>query len=264
MIKKFYMVLVLVGVVLLLSNQIKAQSFEAEGDSIVQSLRGSLIPLQWAEKELSEISSIIPGEMYYQEDATESTFKQKVSEAGIIHLATHAIIDDDSPMHSKLVFTPDSSSDEDGFLNTYELYNMNLKANLVVLSACNTGYGKLVRGEGVMSLARGFTYAGCPSIVMSLWPVDDKSTYTLMKDFYLGITEGLKKDEALRQAKLNYIKNAKEPLASPFYWAGFTSLGNTEAIETRPVRSYIKWFVMAFFIITLFIFRKKILKPLSN
>lgn len=166
-----------------LQYPLRAQAISSEDDSTLQVLRGSLIKLQWAENEVSGISDIIAGNTYYNKNATEETFKKQAPKAGIIHLATHAIVDDENPMYSKLALAPDTTTQEDGFLNTYELYNMQLDANMVVLSACNTGYGKLIRGEGIMSLARGFIYAGCPSIVMSLWPVDDQSTSTIMKDF---------------------------------------------------------------------------------
>ncbi len=110
---------------------------------------------------------------------------------------------------------------------------MQLKANLAVLSACNTGSGKLSRGEGIMSLARGFMYAGCPSVITSLWSVDDKSTAVIMKHFYEGLSKGLSKDDALRASKLSYLKNADEIKSNPFYWAGFVLIGNPDAIHLK-------------------------------
>jgi CHAT domain-containing protein len=227
-----------------LQYPLRAQTILSENDSSLQILRGSLIKLQWAENEVSGISDIIAGNTYYNQNATEETFKKQAPKAGIIHLATHAIVDDENPMYSKLALAPDTTTQEDGFLNTYELYNMQLDANMVVLSACNTGYGKLIRGEGIMSLARGFIYAGCPSIIMSLWPVDDQSTSTIMKDFYSGLSNNLSKDEALRQAKLNYLKNADEVKANPFYWAGFVSIGNTNPIQLKAKINYMLWFLV--------------------
>jgi len=87
-------------------------------------------------------------------------------------------------MYSKLAFTRDKESKDDGYLNTYELFNLSLKARMAVLSACNTGAGTMQKGEGIMSLARGFYYAGCPDVVMTLWPVEDKISTQLIKDFY--------------------------------------------------------------------------------
>ena len=212
---------------------VRAQNGSA--DSLTDTLRGSLIELPWSLTEIEEISDIVEGDIFVKEDATEGNFKETAEKFGIIHLATHAVIDDKQPMYSKLVFAKDESdTTEDGYLNTYELYNMKLNAKLAVLSACNTGAGKVVRGEGIMSLARGFTYAGCPSVVMSLWPADDRSTSTIMKSFYEGLARGLPKDEALRSAKLEYINSADPAKASPFYWAGFVPIGDMNPIDLKP------------------------------
>ena len=208
-----------------------AQSFAIEDTTALDSLRGSMIRLNWAEKEVTSISELMNGEVYCYNRATEKTFKEKAPHAGILHIATHAVVNDANPLFSKLLFSPDPASGEDGFLNTYELYNMRLNATMVVLSACNTGYGKLVRGEGIMSLARGFMYAGCPSLVMSLWPVDDQSTSILMRYFYEGLKLGYDKDKALRQAKLEFLKNADEVKANPFYWSGMIFIGNTDPLQ---------------------------------
>ena len=231
-------------IILLLSfyHFIKAQN-TAEEDSSLFLLRKPLMKLQWTQKEVNSILSIVKGKSYCHRHATEETFKNTAPEAGIIHLATHAIVDDRNPLYSKLVFANDKSSREDGFLNTYELYNIRLNADLVVLSACNTGYGKLVRGEGIMSLARGFMYAGCPSIVMSLWPVDDLSTNRLMDHFYQNLASGFRKDEALRQAKIEYINEADNVKSNPFYWAGFVSIGSPDSVNLPSKTNYALWMI---------------------
>lgn len=219
--------------------------------SELDSLRGSLIRLPWAEKEVQEIANLVAGKAFLRGAATEKSFKENAPEAGIIHLATHAIVDDQRPLYSKFVFAPNEDSGEDGYLNTYELYNMDLKADLAVLSACNTGYGKLHRGEGIMSLARGFIYAGCPSIVMSLWPVDDRASALLMTDFYKGLSEGRSKDAALRAAKLEYLKTADAERANPFYWAGFVSIGDTRPLALAPRRNYTPWIAVSVVLLAL-------------
>jgi CHAT domain-containing protein len=143
----------------------------------------------------------------------------------------HTIMNDSLPMFSKLVFasTPDSSND--GFLNTQEIYNMKLNARLVVLSACNTGSGKMRTGEGVMSMARAFLYAGCPSIVMTLWEVEDKSSATLVLDFYRYLFKGYSKPEALRLAKLEYLTNADPFKSHPYFWMGYIVIGDPSPIK---------------------------------
>jgi len=192
--------------------------------------RSKLTSLAWNQQEAEAIAGFMNGKAFVGNDASEKYFKRNAHRYGMIHLAMHALVDDRSPMLSKLAFTESADSVEDGFLNAYELYDMDLQAQLVVLSACETGYGKLQKGEGIMSLAHAFMYAGCPSVVMSHWLADDKATARLMELFYTNLDKGLDKDEALRQAKLIYMKEADEIRQSPAFWAGFVVLG-----DTRPV-----------------------------
>lgn len=187
--------------------------------------------LNGAKDEVTGISKYVKSDIFRNNLAQEKSFKEKAENYGILHFAMHTIINDSLPMFSKLVFAePDNNTVDDGFLNTYEIYNLKLNAQLAVLSACETGTGKLQGGEGVMSMARGFIYAGCPSIIMTLWKVEDKSGVQIMKDFYFYLTKGKKKDVALRMAKLNHL-NSSDPLtAHPHYWLGYVSIGNPEAM----------------------------------
>ena len=148
---------------------------------------------------------------------------------------------------SKFLFSPEADSSEDGKLHAYELFAMDLPAQMAVLSACNTGLGNLRRGEGMMSLAQAFTYAGCPSVVMSHWPVDDKSTADLMTSFYQHLADGLPKDEALRQARLGFLESATPANSHPYFWGGFVVLGDTSPIVTRSVSLW--WFGLAGFLL---------------
>jgi CHAT domain-containing protein len=158
----------------------------------------------------------------------------------VIHLATHSIVDDENPSFSRLIFSAGSDSTEDGHLHSYELYNLHLNADLVTLSACNTGFGKIQEGEGIMSLARGFAYAGCPNIVMSLWPASDKATAHLMEMFYQGLAAGLSKDAALRKAKLQYLNEADALSANPYFWSSFVFMGEPSPLKTTmPVRGVV-------------------------
>ena len=243
MMSRLYIIIILCLTVGLLRDTTDAKTGPAQQSS-QNHVQQPLIRLQWAEKEVRGIADDLHGRAFCRRGATEDIFKRKAPQAGIIHLATHAIVNDEDPLYSKLVFAKDAASNEDGFLNTFELYNMKLNASLVVLSACNTGYGKVIHGEGIMSLARGFMYAGCPSIVMSLWPVDDQSTAGLMKGFFSGLAQGLRKDDALRRAKLDYLKQADAVKSNPFYWAGFVSIGNTHPILIRVHKNYPSWVLM--------------------
>jgi CHAT domain-containing protein len=165
-------------------------------------------------------------------------------------------------MLSKLVFSkPDQKLTDDGYLNAYEIYNMKLNARLAVLSACETGSGKLQRGEGVMSMARGFIYAGCPSIVMTLWQVEDKSGVKIMEDFYHYLSKGKRKDVALRMAKLNHLNNSDPLTAHPHFWLGYVNIGNPESLYTsKDVYFVIFLFIAVLLVLADWHFRKKRLK----
>ena len=128
---------------------------------------------------------------------------------------------------------------------------------MVVLSACNTGTGELQRGEGVISLARGFAFAGAKSIISTLWSVNDKSTEVLMSSFYKHLKSGMKKDEALRKAKQDYRRNPKND-AHPFYWAAFIPSGDMSALDlnTQVISIQYKSWVLLLIIIMLIILMK--------
>lgn len=220
-------------------DNIKEDTYE--GMSTV--FRDKLEPLEWNGTELNSISNYFGGNFLKDTLATEKAFKQQSGNYKILHLAMHALIDNDNPMLSKLVFTQDYDSLEDGMLHTFELFNMNLSAELAVLSACNTGIGKLQKGEGVMSLGRAFSYAGCPSIVMSHWSVDDRSTSELMSLFYKNLSEGKSKDLSLKQAKKEFLNNTDELRTHPLYWAGFVVLGDTKPLTNGSGHQLIYWLI---------------------
>ncbi|MEO1626409.1 MAG: CHAT domain-containing protein, partial [Bacteroidota bacterium] len=133
----------------------------------------------------------------------------------------------------------------DGYLSVIDLNNLQLDAELAVLSACNTGSGQLLRGEGVMSLARSFMTAGCNSTLMSLWAVNDCTTSDIMLNFYKELEKGLPKNEALRQAKLQYIAQASQEYAHPYYWGAFLQFGNSRAMELQHRQPSSIWWMLA-------------------
>jgi CHAT domain-containing protein len=192
-----------------------------------------LFDLPNSKNEISKINEIFDGISLADSDATELNFKQKSKDFDILHLAMHTIVNDTNPMFSKLIFTLDNDTIQDGFLNTYEIYNLELNARMAVLSACNTGSGKLQRGEGIMSLARGFLYAGVPSIIMTLWEVDDISGSEIMTGFYSYIKKGYYKDEAIRLAKIDYLTNANQFNAHPYFWSAYVGIGNIKPLVSN-------------------------------
>ncbi|KOH43249.1 hypothetical protein NC99_39170 [Sunxiuqinia dokdonensis] len=221
----------------------------------ISEYRAGLLPLPAVSKEVDFVGEYVSGDIFKDSLAQESQFKRAASDYDILHLAMHTLINDTLPMYSKLAFSkPYMDEAEDGWLNTNEIYTMDLKARMAVLSACNTGSGKLQKGEGVMSLARGFLYAGCPSIVMTLWEVEDESGAHIMKDFYKFLSKGKTKNEALRSAKLAHIQNADPLKAHPHYWLGYVVVGNPEPLfKSKDI-----YFVLIIFGVIVFLFLDQI------
>ena len=229
--------------ILAMAPDYSAEMPSPESMSTRQYYRDRLTPLPGARAEAIKVAELMDGELLLDEDATEYNFKNLAGDYQILHLAMHTLIDDENPMFSKLVFSEADSDIEDGFLNTYEIYNLGLNAGLAVLSSCRSGYGILRRGEGIMSLARGFLYAGVPSIVMTNWEIEDKSGAEIMINFYRYLLKGYRKDEALRQARLDFLDNADMLRAHPYFWGAYVCIGNPGEI----FRSYRNFYSMATF-----------------
>jgi CHAT domain-containing protein len=161
-------------------------------------------------------------------DANEANVKNDAAprEARILHFASHALVDGEQPAYSALLMSasPDTEPAEDGLLQVHEIFNLDLDADLVVLSACETALGRRVRGEGLIGLTQAFLYAGARSVSVSLWPVADESTADLMVAFYRRVNAGESEAEALREAKLDLIRSPRQ--GHPYYWAPFVLVGN--------------------------------------
>ena len=188
--------------------------------------------LRYNREEVAFAADLFGGEMFTGDEATETNFKQQAGQGKLLHLSMHAYAHDKNGDFSGLIFTQQGdSTQEDGFLHSNELYNLSLRAELAVLSACQTGIGTLAPGEGIMSLGRAFKYAGCPNVTMSLWNADDQSTNHIMQYFFAHLHGGLAKDEALRRAKLDYLGQARSAQAHPYYWAAFVQLGDRDPLS---------------------------------
>jgi CHAT domain-containing protein len=151
---------------------------------------------------------------------------RQLSQYRILHFATHGLLNSERPELSGLVFSlvDQEGKPQDGFLRLHEIYNLQLNADLIVLSACETGLGKEIKGEGLIGLTRGFMYSGAPRVVASLWNVDDLATAELMKLFYHRmLKDGLAAGAALRAAQLELSRQKR--WASPYFWAGFVLHG---------------------------------------
>lgn len=197
--------------------------------------RNGLGNLKYNTLEVDAIDNLFDTKAFKDDLATTTNFISNAKDYKIIHLSTHAKSNDTYGDYSFIAFSKNDSLQKDK-LYVRELYNLNLDADMVVLSACETGIGELKKGEGVISLARAFTYAGARSTVTSLWNVNDAQTSKLMTLFYTNLKAGMSKDEALRKAKLSYIET--EDLASPYFWAAFIPAGDMEIIQFNGNSTY--------------------------
>ncbi len=180
-------------------------------------------------REVEQISALFPKDqvsLLLREQAREENAKTagRFNEFRFVHFATHGLLNEERPSYSGLILSLAGSQSEDGLLQGYEIFNLKLNADLVVLSACETGLGKEVKGEGLVGLSHAFFYAGTPSLVVSLWKVQDRSTADLMVNLYREIGRTQTKSEALRQAKLILIQQNR--YADPYYWAPFVLTGD--------------------------------------
>lgn len=180
-------------------------------------------------RELANIEELITGSFHYDSGINKRLFMEQMGTAKVLHLATHAFLNDSFPLRSHLLLG-NSVGDANQQMYAYELYDLPIKADLVVLSACNTGQGQWQDGEGIISLSRGFAHAQCRSMVMSLWRVNDFATASLMKHFYAHLKDGQTKDMALREAKVHFLEENKGLKGHPYFWAGFVLKGNHKAI----------------------------------
>ena len=180
---------------------------------------GAELALPWAEREARMVAQHEQGStMLVRADATEARVKKLLETAGVVHLATHGDLSENDPMSSAVLLVPGGG--EDGRLEVREVFALDLHARLVVLSACETGLGKLSRGDELVGLQRAFLYAGTPAVITTLWKVDDKATFELVRAFYTRL-ESTEPVGALRQAQLETMKTFPHPYA----WAAFGLTG---------------------------------------
>jgi CHAT domain-containing protein/Flp pilus assembly protein TadD len=198
----------------------------AEGASNARSFSETFARLPFTRREANEIISLVPstsGTKVLDFNASRETVNSGLlAQYRIVHFATHARANDEYPELSGLVLSlvNEKGQVQDGLLQLHEIYNLNLPVDLVVLSACETGLGRKVRGEGLIGLTRGFFYAGAKRVVASAWQVNDASTSNLMKYFYQAmLTDRMSAAAALRVAQLKMLKQPQRQ--APYYWAAF-------------------------------------------
>jgi CHAT domain-containing protein len=227
-------------------------AFGFTGRSDVRSGDASSTEIAGSETELLALSEKFPeGTYLYGAGVTENNFKIKAGDYDLLHLAVHGNGDTGEDYSATLYFR-DADGPEDGRLYWYELYGMNLRASLAVLSSCESGIGKTYRGEGMLSMANAFTFAGCSNVVMGLWKVDDQVSVKLMDTFYSELLQGMAIDEALALAKRTYLASADQVSANPKIWGSLVAYGEAQIV--RPDELHTGWFVLALTVLVVGIF----------
>jgi CHAT domain-containing protein len=197
---------------------------------------GSLVEAEREVQEISKLYGTARSRMSIGSQATEERAKNDAGKFRILHFATHGVLDDSSPMYSHVVLaSPSKESKEDGLMEAWEMMNLDLHADVVVLSACETARGRFGAGEGVIGMSWALFVAGTPTTVASQWKVPSRSTADIMIDFHrnlLGANQprrmGMSKARALQQSSLNQLRHG--PFRHPFYWAGFVLIGDGASV----------------------------------
>lgn len=191
----------------------------------------SLLSQPFTQDLTGELKKEFGARVFLKEDATKQNFLENAQSNSILHIGTHAVSDNLRPELSQLVFAKDNANFEEGnIVYAHEIYGAHLPSELTVLTACETGKPGFQPGEGMISLAHAFNYAGSESLMTSLWKIDEASSAVIVKSFYEYLNEDFPKDEALRKAKLDYLQTAEGRTLAPQYWAGLVIMG-----DVRPI-----------------------------
>ncbi len=182
--------------------------------------------------EVDSIKFLFGGISFVGDEAVKQNFRNQCGHASIVHFAGHAVQEEINPDFSHLLFSKNTPNNNKNQMPVREIYARHINAEMVVLSACNTGMGEIQRGEGMYSLGRAFSYAGAQSLVSTLWSVNDESTKDIMISFYKNLKDDMTKDEALWKAKKDFISKHQTNIDSrPLFWAGFVAYGDMQALD---------------------------------
>jgi CHAT domain-containing protein len=208
-----------------------AKVFAFSPDYSNASLSGtSVSSLQGTGLEIASIYNNFRGRSFSGENATKTNFISSLKAPSVIHLAMHSMTDSANSRYSYLMFDSHNLSDQDSRLYNYEISLTRINSPMVVLSACNSGTGTLYYGEGLMSLARGFTLAGAASVIKTAWEINDETSAPIITQFYNYLSKGKSKNDAMRLAKLDYLKKSSPAFKNPYYWAAYEVLGDNSPI----------------------------------
>jgi CHAT domain-containing protein len=197
-------------------------------DSAISSLEGAGI-------EIGSIFKWFRGKSFSGDNATKTNFISALHDPAIFHLAMHSMSDSINSKYSYLMFDSHNLSPANAKLYNYEISLARIKSPMVVLSACNSGTGTLLSGEGLMSLARSFRLAGASSVIITAWEINDQASAGIMTRFYFHLSKGREKNEAMRLAKLEYLKSSPPSFKNPYYWAAYEVLGDNEPVARNSM-----------------------------
>ena len=201
------------------------------------------------------MKKLIGGEIYLDENSTQSSFKRNADGHKIIHIGTHAEYNNVHPEQSGLIFAKNISATNDtNFLSLYDIYNCNMHADLAILTACESGKPGYQDGEGMVSLAHAFNYAGSERILTALWKIDEQSSSQITELFIKNLKAGDATDEALRKAKLRYLEHAEGRMKSPLYWSGLIIMGEPAGLTFVNSTTYTYWIAGGVLVLVLIIF----------
>jgi len=222
-----------------------APSFGGNSSSTLRSCDDNqLIDLKCNAEELKAVSDYLDGSYFENSAAAMDKFVNNLNNSKVLHLATHTCIDTNNTGLSRIYLSDNEVTMLD--LNTYDI-----KSKLAVLSACNTGIGEYISGDGVQSLAWAFMQAGCQSTLMSLWPIDDCTTSDFMSYYYKNLKAGKRKDESLQLAQIEFLSKAPKNQQHPFYWAAFTTYGSMDLIRSE---NSTLWLIVGALLLALMLF----------
>lgn len=226
-----------------------APIFASENGGTRNDNLSSLKSLPFAQEELNYLRSNFNGSFLSGKLATTDNLIKNMGDYSVIHLATHAGLNSTDPMLNEIHLS-------DGAITNYDIMNLNVSPDLVVLSACNTAQGGYQEGEGMISLSRGFFEAGVKSLQSTLWEMNDYSSSQIVKGMYGNLKQGKRKSSALRASKLEYIVSAEKIRSHPYFWAGMIQIGNDDPIIEKS-NSMLYFVILGLLLLVgIFIFRK--------
>lgn len=221
----------------------------------------TLIPQPFTDRLVSTLKGLFGGKVYTKEASTLDQFNKEAGNHRILHIGTHAESNNTSPDFSRLIFAKvNGRPEEENSLYAKDIYQLDMRSELAVLMACETGKPTFAPGEGMISLAHAFNYAGSKSLLTGIWKIDEKASTQIAESFYQYLSEGKTKDKALQLAKLDYLKTAEGRALSPEFWAGLIVMGDGSPVSFDPVFGHWGWIALGMLVLVIclvFLFRKK-------